>query len=307
MLTSFFSKSTPINYLIVGILILLGYVLINFFTESFQFELYDLVTHLMLAALAVFMMLLLDFVIRKNNLTGRSTYGIFVFMTCLLMVPAILKNGSMMLAVVCCMFAMRRILSFTSEKNIEKKILDAAVWLAFASFFYAYSLLFMVVLYYAILRSTKRSFRYFFIPPIGLAAVFMIASAVMLSIGDFVPWIENYLNTPSLDFSAYNSFTLLAPSSLFIALVIWVTVFRIIRLKKIKRKDRPNYFVLIVMLLTGVVAALAAPIKDGSELLFILPMLAIVTTDYIERREERYVKEGFLWILVITPLALLFF
>jgi len=306
MLTSFFSKSTPINYLIIGALIVIGYLLINIFAVDPQFNLIDILRHLVFATLTIFIMLLLDFIIRKNNLTGKSTYGIFIFAGFLLMVPPILKNGTVMIAAMCCLFSMRRILSFSSEKNIEKKILDASLWIALASFFYFYSLLFLFVLYYAILRSPNASFRYLFIPPIGLVAVFIMATAFHYVIYDSFGWINDYLGVTSMDFSAYNSFSLLIPSALFLALAIWITMYRIVRLSKIKRKDRPNYFILLLMIITGIVVAIASPVKNGSELLFMLPFLAIAATDYIENREEPYIKEVFLWIIALVPIALIF-
>ena len=122
MLTSFFGKSSPVNYLIIGMLIGIAYLAVHIFGFSPEFNVLNLLKHIFLAGLAVFMMILLDFIIRKNNLTARNTYAIFIFAFFLLMVPVILQNGNMIVAVLLCLLAFRRIFSLTSDKNIEKKV-----------------------------------------------------------------------------------------------------------------------------------------------------------------------------------------
>lgn len=306
MLTSFFSKSNPINYLIVGALIGIGYVLINFLDSNLQFNLLIIGKHILLAALTIFIMLLLDFIIRKNNLTGKSTYGILIFTGFVLMVPATLRNGSVMVALLCSLLALRRIFSIPSEKNIEKKILDASLWIALASFFYFYSLLYLFVLYFAILRRPQTLFRYLFIPPIGLAAVFLMATAYFYLMENSFAWFDTYVSAIGFDFSAYNSFQLMIPTTLFISLAIWICLYRIFRISSIKRKERPNFVVLITILVCSLFIAFGAAVKDGSELLFLLPTLAIATTEYLEKRKEKYIKEIFLWLVVLTPVLLLF-
>jgi hypothetical protein len=306
MLTSFFGKSNPVNYLIIGTLIGIGYLLINLFGNTFDFDVLLLVKQIVLAGLSVFMMLLLDFIIRKNNLTGKSTYGIFIFAGYMFMVPSIFENGAVMIAVICTLFAIRRVFSIPSEKNIEKKILDATLWIALASFFYFYSLIFILVLYFAILRRPQTSFRYLFIPPLGLFAMFLIVAAWFYMAEDSLAWIADYTGSIGMDFNAYNSFQLLIPTALFVTLTVWIVMYRLFKISAVKRKERPNYVVLIVLLIASLFVAMGANQKDGSELLFLIPILAIATTEYLEKRKELYVKEGFLWMVVMLPIGLLF-
>ncbi len=306
MLTSFFRKSAPINYLIIGIVIIAGYILAQDSGEIKEMDVLELLKHIGFSGVVVFSMLLLDFIIRKNNLTKKNTYGILIFAGFLLMVPSIFKNRELMLALVFCLLALRRVFSFTSEKNIEKKILDASLWIALAMFFYFYSLFFFVPVYYAILRRPHASYRHFFIPPIGILITFILIAVFHLFMGVSFNWIYAIVSDVSLDFSAYNSLELVTSSALILVLLMWVGFYRLLRVSSIMRKGRTNYILLLVVLITGLVVAIAAPEKDGSELFFILPPLAIATTDYLENRENRLIKEIFLWIIVLLPVGRLF-
>ncbi len=306
MLTSFFGKSSPVNYLIIGMLIGIGYLAVHIFSLTPEFNVLNLIKHIFLTGLAVFMMMLVDFIVRKNNLTARNTYAIFIFAFFLLMVPVILQNGNMIVAVVFCLLAFRRIFSLTSDKNIEKKVLDASIWLALASFFYFYSILYVVVLYYAILRTPRVSFRHFFIPPLGLMAVFLLATAYQYMVNDSFGWFTGYLPEAEMDFSAYNSVKLLIPTTIILALAIWIGVYRILRISKVKRKQRPNYLILTLIMLGSFFIAFIGEVKDGSELLLTLPATAIAVTGFIEKREKVFSREISLWLIVLIPVGLLF-
>jgi putative effector of murein hydrolase LrgA (UPF0299 family) len=59
------------------------------------------------------------------------------------------------------------------------------------------------------------------------------------------------------------------------------------------------------MLLIAFSIVVIAPVKSGSEFLFLFAPLAIIVTNYIETIQENWFKEVFLLVLIITPIALL--
>ena len=150
MLTSFFGKSKPINYILLSIAIIVGYFSklltgqelwlgAGFFTT--------IGTRGVVVFLMVFAVLLLDFIIRKNTVTKNNTFAILLFVLFVLLVPEVYKSPTLILANIFVLLATRRILSLTTEKNTVKKIFDATMYITFASFCYGWSLLFFLVLY----------------------------------------------------------------------------------------------------------------------------------------------------------------
>ncbi|MFT5648253.1 MAG: hypothetical protein ACI976_002952 [Aureispira sp.] len=302
MLTSFFGKSNPINYLILAVLVFVGYFASIFKLEKTDLEWSSWLENIGFAITTVFLMLLLDFIIRKNHLTKNNTFGILLFSCFLLAFPAILLSQDLLAATLFLFLALRRILSFRSEKNIEKKILDASIWITFASFFYFWSLLFFLVLYFAMFRRRDINYKQLLIPTVGFAVMFILAICYYLLVSDSFAWLTEWRLATSFDFSAYNQINVLLPITVIIALLIWSGIARFANLASLQKKDRPNAIVILVSAVVSFIVALASPEKTGAEALFIFGPLVIIITNYIEIKKEFWFKEVLLWLVVLLPI-----
>lgn len=315
MLTSFFSKSNPINYLIIAILLSIGYIYGGVATTEVSLTVSSVLEHLMFMIVVVFSMLLLDFVIRKNQLTKQNTFAILLFGCFFWMFPVIFTAQMALLANLFLLLAFRRIVTLHSDRNNEKKILDASIYITIASFFYFWSLLYFVVLFIAIFRKPETTFKQLLIPVVGFATVFILATTIFFLTQDSFEWFYTWKTAISFDFSAYNSRTILFPLAVLLTLILWTAVYRIIRVNAAASKERPNYILMLVILVVTLFIALAGPVKTGAELVFVLGPTAIIATNYLERigvsatgeGEEIWFKEILLWLLVLLPVGILFF
>lgn len=316
MLTSFFGKSIPLNYLILGVFIVVGYLLGAISGSDIVVSPYLLTLHGVFIVLSVLIMLLLDFIIRKNHLTKTNTYAILFFTCFMVMLPVIFLQHKILLANAFLILALRRIMSLRSDKNSTKKILDASVWITVASLFHFWSLLFFVPLWIAIIQKPNSNYKEMLVPFTGFFAVLLINTSYYLLVNDSFTWFFNWQDTISLDFSKYNSASILVPVTVIIAFYIWTGVYRILRLSAISLKEKSNYLLLVYVSITSLFVALMGPEKTGAEILFILAPVSIIAANYIENFEtERYVekdvaefwfKEIMLWLVVILPFVFLF-
>jgi len=306
MLTSFFGKSNPVNYLIAGIFISLGYLLRAILLKDIEITFTIFAEHLLFLSLSVFTMLLLDFVIRKNLLTKSNTYGIFLFTCFLITLPAIFSERNITIATIFFLLAFRRILSLRSDRNTEKKILDASIWITLASFFSFWSLLFFAILYFAIIRKQNTLFRYLFIPIAGFIGVLVIRAAFHFLLNDSFDWFFEWGPLFDFNFSAYNKANVLVPVTVIVTFIIWTGIYRFSKIASLSKKEKPNALLLLFTLLITILIALISPQKNGSELLFVICPLAIIITNYIENISEFWFKEVLLWIVVLLPLVVLF-
>ena len=305
MLTSFFGKSAPLNYLLLTILVGLAYIGVwytGLLSPEAELQWWQ---HLISIACLVFAILLVDFIIRKNYLTERHNYGIFIFSCLLLASPKIVWNFNVVVAFVFSMLAFRRIISLSSKKNTEKKLLDASIWIALAGFFYPYALGFILLLYAGMMLSGTLKFRYLMIPPIGIVAVLSILSSIHLLLYDDFKWLLELEWKIGLDFRAYNEPYLYISTALILGLLIWLTLFRVLRLKKVKRKQRPTFLILTTAMIASLLVAASAPVKDGSELLFVFGPLSMALAEYVQTREQHLIKEAFLWVFMLLPVLLI--
>tara|TARA_R110000772_G_scaffold81035_8_gene172561 strand:- start:376 stop:1299 length:924 start_codon:yes stop_codon:yes gene_type:complete len=306
MLTSFFGKSNPINYLILAVLVFAGYFVSIFKLEKIELDWSSWLEYIGFAIATVFLMLLLDFIIRKNHLTKNNTFGILLFSCFLLALPVIFLSHHILVATLFLLLALRRILSIRSEKHIEKKILDASIWITFASFFYFWSLFFFLLLYFAMLRRRDTKFKELLIPIVGFAVMFILAICYYLLVSDSFAWLTEWRLATSFDFSAYNQISILLPITVIIALLIWSGIARFSSLASLKKKDRPNVIIILFSAVVFLIIALASPEKTGAEAVFIFGPLVIIITNYIEIKKEFWFKEVLLWLVVLLPIIVFF-
>lgn len=303
MLTSFFGKSNPINYLILAILILGGCSVFIFKLEKNEFTWSSSLENIGFAILTVFLMLLLDFIIRKNNLTKNNNFGILLFSCFLLALPMIFLSQHILVATLFLFLALRRILSFRSEKHIEKKILDASIWITLASFFYFWSLLFFLLLYFAVLRRRDTTVKEMLIPIVGFTAMFLMSMCYYLLVSNSFAWLTEWRLPASFDFSAYNQLPVLLPITLIFALLIWSSIARLANLRHLQKKDRPNAIVILLSVLLTLVIGSASNEKTGAEMLFVFGPLVIIISNYIEIKKGFWFKELILLLAVLLPIV----
>lgn len=315
MLTSFFGKSNPINYLILGVFIVAGYVLDTILHTKIHLTPYVLLNHTAFILVSLLSMLLLDFIIRKNHLTQNNTYTIFFFTGFLTMLPIIFLQHKIILANFFLLLALRRLMSLRSDKNSEKKILDASIWIGVASLFYFWSLLLLAPLWIAIVQKPNSNYKQMLVPITGLLAVVVINTAYQLLAYDDLLWFLGGKVAVGLDFSVYNSAVILVPATIILAFYIWAAMHRILKISKLSLKEKPKHVLLLFASVTTLFIALGAPEKTGAELLFILAPIAILSANYIESPEkeairhkdatEFWFKEMMLWLVVLLPIIFL--
>jgi len=314
MLTSFFGKSNPINYLILGLFLSVGFIA-AIFKDILPFSrASEIGAALAFFLLLVFGLLLLDFVIKRNNLTGKNTYGIFVFTLFAFQLPVIYANPQIIWAAIFLMLASRRFLSLKSDKNIEKKILDASFYISIAGLFFPWCWLFFGVLYIAVFLNTAVQMRYLIIPIVGLLTVFILKTTYHFLVDDSFNWFFIYWLETSFNFGAYNSLALLITILLITLFIIWMGNMRLVRIPKLQRKDRSNAWLILISLLATVFIAVFGNIKTGAELLLPAFPLAIISANYIEVNEDAgrvkafdfWFKELLMWFLLIISVVLIF-
>ena len=98
MLASIFSKSRPINYVLIGVALVLFYFL-YLFKDTAWLESYKLIgLKLGLLLLLGGSLLVTGFVTLKNTLTRASSYALVLFLLFLVLFPTTLTNSNIIVA-----------------------------------------------------------------------------------------------------------------------------------------------------------------------------------------------------------------
>lgn len=305
MITSIFSKSKPINFLIVSFITFLA-----FFVAIYRFNQTAFSALYALKLVGVFLccylsILLTDFIVNKNYLTQKSNYDILLFSLFLLVFPKVFLHIDIIISNLLVLLALRRLLSLRSQKEVIKKLFDAAFLIGLASVIYFWSILFFIIVFASLFFYSRSKIEYWFVPLLGFVAVILISVAGAIIFYDNFFLIINSYPGVSFNFSNYNSPQFIVGITLLFSFGIWSSMYYLRSLKKKKKVFRSTYKIVFIMWLVASIVLFIAPQKDGSEFLFILAPISIIIANYTETIKEKWFKELFLFIIILTPFILL--
>ena len=306
MITSIFSKSKPINFIIVFFITLLAFIITRVDIES------GLLTTLFIlkqsaVLFVVFMtILLLNFIVSKNSLTKENNYEILLYSLFLLFITQTTTNTDVIISNFFVLLGLRRIVSLRSQKDIKKKLFDSAIWIAVAALFYFWSILFFGLIIMSLILYTDNNARHWIIPFIGVATVFVISMAVSILFYDGFFNFFDFSLLVSYDFNHYDSTSYIVALTILLSFGIWSSLFYLNNIKKKKKGSRASFKIIIIAAITAFIIVLQAPQKNGSEFLFLFAPLAIIISNYIEIIQEKWFKEIFVLVLFTVPFLLLF-
>ncbi len=300
MLTRIFNKSKSINYFFLAIALFLG-TLASGFKDKTGFLHTGLVELIGIGVFIVFIVLFLDFIIRKNYLTNSTVFAIFFFSfftIAFFRFKSDIMLWKILFSNLFLLFAYRRIFNLQNHTQTFKKILDASVWISIASLFYFWNVLFFIPLVIAIVQVQEISFKAFIVPFFGFFAVFILATAYCVTVQDNVFWFTTIIPPLPSDFSVFSTLKVLIPTTILFGVLVWSTVAQVLAFKNIPLKQRPNKKMVFLLLLFSITVAFLFPVKTGNELIFMLPMASIVITNYIENNSEMWFNEMILWLTI---------
>ncbi len=174
MITSFFKTTKPIHYVMTITYLLLVFVGFQINSLSNNFSWVSVFKSALLFVLLVFIMLLLDFISKKNALTKINSFKILFFTLLLCLCPFSFQSLDIAVSAIFILLAFRRILSLKSDVNLYKKTFDIGLWIAFATVFHFWNCLFFVVLIFALAIYNIRQIKYWLTIIFGIATVALL-------------------------------------------------------------------------------------------------------------------------------------
>ncbi|MGB3775054.1 MAG: DUF6427 family protein [Leeuwenhoekiella sp.] len=307
MLRRFFASSKPINFAIIAITVIVFTVVYSISTwgnlsaGSFILRKVGIIFGFLIT-LGV-----LDFVVKKNALIRKNSYAVLCFALFCLALPTVFLHLHIVLSGLFVMLALRRTYSLRSQTDTHKKIFDAAFWIFVASLFYFGSLLFLIMLYFAIIFYCAGNYRNWLMPFASLLVVSLLSITYAMYSDGVEVFVNSYFTYPSFDFRSYSELKLLIPLSFFLALYLWTMLKYFALLNATSQRQKPAYILVIIASFISLVAAICfANTRDGSEFYFFLGPLAIMSSRYIERGKSKWFNEILLWLIVVLPLILIF-
>lgn len=306
MITSFFRKSTPLNYSVV----ILGLLFFFFFFQIKHVTNNNSLLHIGLKCGLLGILFastfVTNFIVKKNGLSKDSAYTVLFYFLILLFSPGILNNSMLLLSNFFILLATRRIISLHSLKDSKEKIFDASIWVFIAALFHFWSILFIVLIFISILFHVARDYRNWFLPIIAFfsVAIIFVGSALYFN----TTWINRTLEQSMIDLRI-NYFTNNYQN---VAFSIYATVgmfFVVLLLLSLSNRPlilHPTYKKMLSALGIGIAVFLISPNKSNDLLVFTFAPLAMIMTSHIETAQVYWKKEIVVWIFVSASLFAFF-
>ncbi len=304
MLTNLFSKSRPIGYIVIGLLLLVVYLLQSISDLSWLQSPTALIEKIILFFVVAFSVLLIQFITVKNNLAINNLYSLFFYACFLILFPTYFDDSELIIANLFILLALRRIISLQTLKTPKIKIFDASLWIFFATLFESWTILYFLMVYLAIIWYVSEDYRHWIIPFVALFTVtILFYTYSLLAHIDIVEyWKNKYAVGFNFDYfdNVYQNICI----SLFATISVFFIANQLMQLKKIKPNQLNLYKNIVLCFIIGVVIFVLAPEKSNGLLVFTFFPLSIIGGNFIKNTKSAWIKETVLSMILILSLIL---
>jgi uncharacterized membrane protein (UPF0136 family) len=306
MLASIFSKTRPINYVLLGVTLVLFYGLYASADLSWLNTPIATGQKAGLLLLLCASVLLVGFVTLRNSLSKANSYAVILFILFLVLFPTTLANGKIIVANFFLLLALRRLISLQSLVSPKEKIFDATFWILAASVFHFWCIIYLVMVFVSIVFHVARDYRNWIIPFIALLAVTIIYIMVGLMIGQDL--FDHLLDdmVPGFDFTYFENIYQNIALSLFAPIV---ALFLLPYISSISSKPlnlQASHKKVLYAFLIGVGIYILSNNKNNSLLMFTFAPLAIMGANFMEAQKSDWTREAIVCSIAVVAFFIFF-
>lgn len=290
MISSFFGKTKPINYIVLAIFLFLFYFTNAFLGHGAEKIDGNLPLELLTFGVLLMAIFIINQTVKTEKVTDFNSYAMLFFV---LLVIAFSENLSQKNAIFTNFFlllALWRLLSIRSIGSVKHKIFDASLLIAVASLFYDWALAFLILVFVAINIYDRKTFKNWLVPFVGLATIFVIAFTVLKLNGSLEFFREHY-RFPLGIFKARSVFEVLNIKALVYILFALLAAFVVfLRLRNVGGGKLLQLRIILLAFVLGVAITLLTPV-DASPVLITFFPAAVFMTNYFEAIKKPKLQE----------------
>lgn len=305
MLSSFFNKSKPINYIAIAIYMATLFAIVNY-KHGFELTRSNALLVFTNVFLYILPILALNLVAHNNKFAHKNTFTILLYAFFTAMLPSTLMNFSVLFSNIFVILAFHYILHLRNQAKIKENILNASICIGLASLTNFWSIGFIILVFLGVYFFGRNYYRNWLIPFVGVGLVYFFANCINLFLYDSFFSIQAHITPISLSFSDYFISDYVYSVGILSFFLFIFAVFYLIKFGHRITMIKPRTKVLLSYLLLGMVFIFIAPDKNTSEIYFITAPLAIIGTIFLEMKYKKNLKEVYIWLCLLAPFTILF-
>ncbi|UPZ16774.1 DUF6427 family protein [Flavobacterium humidisoli] len=306
MITSVFKKSTPLNYSLVVILILVFFFMFQIKDPSWVTSYFLAFQKVSLLCFILASFFMINFIVKKNGLSKDNGYAILFYLLFVLFFPTIFNDSNVIYANFFILLALRRLISLQSLKASKEKIFDAAFWIFVASLFQFWSILFIILVYISIIFHVSRDYRNWVLPFIALLAVIILFYMTSLILNfDVIAFIqERAVVDFRIDYFKNNYEN--AALSIYTAVALFFVTSMLMTLSNRPQIVHSSYKKVVACFFIAAFIYIISPNKSNDLLLFSIAPLTIMATSHVEYVQQKLNNEIVYYTLIVCSLFTFF-
>ncbi|MCM4167847.1 hypothetical protein KCTC52924_01339 [Arenibacter antarcticus] len=305
MISTIFGKTKPINYIILLVFLFGFYWFVHLVMFQRTYVLEQLLGHLVILGCLMFSIFLVNFITRRNKITGSNSLSILFYTLLIVVFPEVLLDSNAIFCSFFILLAVRRLLSLRSLKNIKLKIFDATLWIMVSSLFYDWAIMYLLLVFVAIYFYQPKNIRNWIVPFVAIFTMFIIMMATLALINNPYYLLDHY--NFKLDISS-DYFTDIGVGSylFFYILIVFLSGFiGYIKLGNVGLGKLVSMRLVLYLFLIGLAVYFLKSSSDNHPILITFFPAVVFTASYVESIKRDRIKELVLLAIIMLPFIVL--
>jgi hypothetical protein len=302
MLANFFSKSKPVNFIIIIALFLIYYVLDTFIYRSTAINIKVVVV----IPLYLGIFFLYNFIISKNRLTKDDSYAFLLFVVGLGCLPLLNVSYVVLIKYSILFLFLRRIYSLRTLKLVYDKLFDSGLWLGVLFLTSPEYVLYLFLLFASVLLFVKITFRTMVIPIVGFLTPLFLFFTYHFYVDTLDDFYQLFDIGFTLDFNSYTSSFYASTLSVFGVVTLIAVLLKSGKIFSVSNRFKRSWILLLVHLLLALASLFLVEVRDGTELIAILIPSTILIANWIQSVERKLIVNIVLLLFLVISFAVHF-
>ncbi|HBI40152.1 MAG TPA: hypothetical protein DDY16_04310 [Tenacibaculum sp.] len=294
MLANFFSKSKPVNFVILFLLFVV-YFSISLFLKDIS-----ILNAVKKAIIFMLIFSVYNFILLKNELAKDNSFAFLFYVILVGFYINYIQINSVFYNNLLSLFLFRKVYSLQSSKKTYQKLFDGGLWSGVLFIIEPHTVIFILLLYVAIYLYNHLTYRTLIIPIFGfIVPVFIFYTYnFVLNQTDF--FFSLFSWEISLDFSPYNSGNFLFSS---ITIGIFTLISILIKSPQtfaILDKSRQNWILILTHLFLSLLVFIQNSERTGIEFLYLLFPISVILANGIELVKKKWLADIIILLFLVA-------
>ncbi len=302
MISSFFGKTKPINYIILLTLIFLFYWLVNLLLFNRPFDIEQLPIQILALGSLLFGYFVLNFIVQRNKVSGQNSFPLLFFTLLLIVFYETLGDNNALFCNFFLLLALRRLISIRSLKNIRPKVFDATFWILISSFFYDWALLFLILVFMAIYIYEPKNIKNWLVPFTAIFTISIISYAILVVMRQEDTIFQHYRFAFSFDKDYLMQWHNSAKLVLYVVGIFITGLWTFLKSSNTSTGKVATMRIIAITFMIGLVLDILKSSSSVFPIIVTFFPASVFLTRYVEGIKRPNLRELFLMLAILFPL-----